>query len=441
MTHFGIICPAATGHLNPMTTLGYELLRRGHRVTVVGIEDARPKVLAAGLEFQVIGKSDFSLGATKELFTQLGNLSGFEALKYTINWIANAANMCLRDTPETIKAAGIEALLVDQASPEAGTVAEYLEIPFVSVCSAIMLNREINVPPFTTPWNYDPTWRGILRNRVGYALLDLIGKPLEKVINDYRQQWNLSPYHNPNQNYSLLAQLSQQPAEFEFPRKELPSCFHFTGSYTNPASREPAPFPYEKLTGQPLIYASMGTIQNRLLWIFQMIAEACAGLDVQLVITLGGGEAPKSLPELPGNNIVVGYAPQLELLQKATLTITHAGMNTTLESLSNGVPMVAIPITNDQPGVAARLAWTGAGKVIPFNTVNTEKLRQAIKEVLTENSYHKNALRLQEAICQAGGVSRAADIIEQAVYTGKPVLAETFKKNYSRICNLPIRIL
>ena len=57
---------------------------------------------------------------------------------------------------------------------------------------------------------------------------------------------------------------------------------------------------------------------------------------------------------------------QLEILQKATLTITHAGMNTTLECLSNAVPMVAIPIANDQPGVAARIAWTGAGAAIPL---------------------------------------------------------------------------
>jgi zeaxanthin glucosyltransferase len=54
MTHFGIICPASTGHLNPMTTLGYELKRRGHRVTVVGILDAEKKALAAGLEFHAI---------------------------------------------------------------------------------------------------------------------------------------------------------------------------------------------------------------------------------------------------------------------------------------------------------------------------------------------------------------------------------------------------
>ena len=131
------------------------------------------------------------------------------------------------------------------------------------------------------------------------------------------------------------------------------------------------------------------------------------------------------MPELPGNTIVVGYAPQLELLQKATLTITHAGMNTTLESLSNGVPMVAIPITNDQPGVAARIAWTGTGEVIPLGKVSVDKLRKAIKQVLTEDSYKNNALRLQEAIHLAGGVSQATDIIEQVVATGKPVLAST----------------
>ncbi len=425
MTHFGIISPPASGHLNPMTTLGYELKKRGHRVTVLGIEDAQPKVLAAGLEFQLIGKSDFPKGTIKKKFTELGYLSGFKALNYTINnWVLLLVKMSLRDAPEVIKTAGIELLIVDQTCPEGGTIADYLDIPFVTVCNSLMLNREINIPPSSTSWNYDPSWRGILRNRLGFALIYPLILSIRKVIQEHRKQWNLSPYYKPNQHYSQLAQVSQHPAEFEFPRIKLPSCFHFTGPYSNPESREPVSFPYEKLTGQPLIYASMGTVQNRLLWIFPRIAEACMGLDAQLVIALGGGASPESLPELPGNAIVVGYAPQLELLQKATLTITHAGLNTTLESLSNGVPMIAIPIANDQPGVAARIAWTGTGEVIPLGKVSVKKLQKAIKRVLTEDSYKKNALRLQEAIRRAGGVSRAADIIEQVVATGKPVLSE-----------------
>ena len=147
----------------------------------------------------------------------------------------------------------------------------------------------------------------------------------------------------------------------------------------------------------------MGTMQNRLLWVFQMIAEACLGLDAQLVISLGGGSTPESLPQLPGSPLVVGYAPQLELLKKATLTITHAGMNTTLESLSNGVPMVAIPITYEQPGNAVRIAWSGCGEAIPLKQLTVSQLGTALKRVLTEDSYKKNAVRLQEGIRRAGG--------------------------------------
>jgi zeaxanthin glucosyltransferase len=423
MTHFGLICPSSTGHLHTMLPLGQELKRRGHRVTLFGILDAQPQTLAAGLEFQPIGESDFPQGATKDLFTQLGKLSGFKAFQYSIKLIANQSEIYLRDAPEAIKKAGIEALLVDQASSAGGTIAQHLNIPFITVCSAVVLNQEISVPPIITVWNYNPSWWGTLRNRVGYELLTQIGKPIRKVIQSYRQQWALPPANSPDDDYSQLAQISQQPAELEFPRQHLPKYFHFTGPYHYSGSREPISFPYEKLTGQLLIYASMGTLQNRLLWVFQMIAEACMGLDAQLVISLGGGNSSDFLPEFPGNPLVVGYAPQLELLQKATLVITHAGMNTTLESLTNGVPMVAIPVTNDQPGVAARIAWAGAGEVVPLGKVSVKRLQKAIKQVLTDDSYKKNALMLQEAIRRAGGVSRAADIIEQVVFTGKPVLS------------------
>jgi zeaxanthin glucosyltransferase len=136
-----------------------------------------------------------------------------------------------------------------------------------------------------------------------------------------------------------------------------------------------------------------------------------------------GNDGASSLTELPGAPLVVRYAPQLELLERATLTITHAGLNTTLESLSNGVPMVAIPITNDQPAVGARLHWAGAGEVVSLNRLDTPKLRAAVQKVLSGDSYKKNASKLQQAIHGAGGVRRAIDIVEQVVATGKPVLS------------------
>ncbi|NES66843.1 MAG: glycosyltransferase, partial [Okeania sp. SIO2D1] len=410
MTHFGIISPGSTGPLNTMLPLGQELQRRGHRVTLFGVLDTQRKAMQAGLEFQAIGEQDFPIGATKKMFAELGKLNGLSALKCTIDFLQQGATVTLRDAPVLMKAAGVEAVLVNQGSVEGGTVADFLRIPFVTVCSAVVLNPEPTVPPFNTTWNYSTAWWAILRNKIGYKILNIVASPIRKVITEYRQQWKLTLHTQPNDAYSKLAQLSQAPIEFEFPRQNLPQWFHFTGSYHSSASREFVAFPWERLTDKPLIYASMGTLQNRLLGVFEMIAAACAELDAQLVISLGGSTTPESLPSLQGNPLIVGYAPQLELLEKATMMITHAGMNTTMECLKNGVPMVAIPVTNDQPGVAARIAWTGAGEVVPLKRLTVSRLQKAISQVLTQPSYKQNSLRLQKAIKTAGGVTRAADI-------------------------------
>ena len=245
--------------------------------------------------------------------------------------------------------------------PEGGTVADYLNIPFITICSALPFNQEPSIPPFFTSWPYQLNWVSCLRNQVVYTLSNPLGKPLKQLRAKYRQKWGLTPELSPD---SSLAILSHQPAEFEFPRKNLPSWFHFTGPYHTSLKRPFIPFPWEQLTDQPLIYASMGTLQNGVVDIFEKIAQACVNLKVQLVISLGGSNSFSSLPKLSGDPLVVNYAPQLELLEKASLTITHGGMNTTLESLTYGVPIVAIPITNDQPGVATRIVYTGSGELI-----------------------------------------------------------------------------
>lgn len=425
MPHFGLLCPTASGHLNPMTTLGYELKQRGHQVTLVGTLDAKPKVLAAGLEFYPIGEVDFPAGSSTDALAKLGQLSGLAAFRYTVELFKKITSTILEEAPVAFQNAGVELLLIDQTSFGGSTIAESLNLPFISVCCAMMINRDPNVPPFNTFWTYDLAWWARLRNQLGYKLIDKLAKPITDLVTDYRQQCGLPKFKHPNEAYSQLAQICQQPAEFEYPRQSLPACFHFTGPFSNTDSREPTFFPFDKLTKQPLIYASLGTVQNQLLGTFETIAEACQDLDAQLVIALGGGSTPESLSNLPGSPLVVGFSPQLELLQRTTLTITHAGMNTTLESLSNGVPMVAIPIANDQPGVAARIVWTGTGEAISLKRLDVSILRNLIKQVLTEDSYKTNALKLKKAIQQAGGVKKAADIVEQVMTTGKPVIRES----------------
>jgi zeaxanthin glucosyltransferase len=422
VTHYGLLCPAASGHLHPITTLGHALRQRGHRVSLIGIADAEERVRAAGLEFVPIGQDHYPAGSTTQLFHRLGELSGAAAFRATLAYFQQSTAMLLREAPPALRAHGVEAMLIDQTSFGGATVAHVLDLPFVSVSCALLLNPEPAVPPVNTGWRYHPAAWARLRNRLGHRLLARLARPITQVVADYRQQHQLPELTNSAQAWSPLAQICQQPAAFEYPRRQLPAWFHFTGPLVDPASRSLAEFPWHQLNGKPLIYASLGTIQNQQLELFACIAEACAHLDAQLVIALGGGSSPEALPPLPGDPVVVGFAPQLELLQRAALTITHAGLNTVLESLRCGVPMVAIPIANDQPGVAARVAWSGSGAVVPLRRASVGRLRAAIDRVWTDPSYRAHAQRLQQAIASSGGVARAADIVEKAINTGQPVL-------------------
>lgn len=420
MPHFGILCPTATGHINPLVPVAHELKRRGHRVTFFVFADAFERVTAAGCDCTIVAEAEFSKGSIAQFDDRLGELSQLKALKFGMQYLAQTYDVSLRHAPAAIQQAGVDALIVDQVSLEGGTIADILQIPYISFCSAIMLNTDPLVPPIIFDWLYNPSFYGRIRNQLGNRISQKIFKPLTTTINYHRQRFGLSIYQHSDDAYSSHLQITQQPVEFEFPRSQLPANFHFTGPHHYTLPRPPIPFPWDQINPQqPLIYASLGTLQNRQQWMFEAIAQACQDLQadqdlpVQLVISLGNRD--RAIPTLPGHPIVVPYAPQLELLQQASLVITHAGLNTTLEALTQGVPLVAIPITSDQPGVAARIVWSGAGVMIPPHRLTVTKLKQAIIQVLQQPSYRHNAQRLQQAIARSGGVVQAADLIENAV--------------------------
>ncbi|MBF2050544.1 MAG: glycosyltransferase [Elainella sp. C42_A2020_010] len=413
MTHFGIICPPYPGHLHPLSALGRELQGRGHRVTILHISDLEAKIRSEGLEYYPIGQTSYQPGSLAASFKQLTQFSEIEALRYSVDFCRHMTEITCQDAPAAIRSIGIEALLVDQLEPEGQSVAQYLDLPFICISSGQTIHRRSDVPPFFTPWTYSKASWTRLRNAVAYQILDWSCQPILGVINHYRQRWKLPPYRK---IYESIAKthISQQPAAFEFPIPDIPGRFHYTGPFRNPSPRL-STFPFTQLTGQPLIYASLGSVQNTKQEIFHCIAAACQGLDVQLVIAHGGGLSLEAIRALPGSPLVVEYAPQLDVLAKASLTITHGGMNTVLDSLSCGVPLVAIPITFEQPGTGARIRWTQTGEVLALSRLQVPTLQTAIQRVLADSSYSQNALKFQTAIQQAGGVKRAADIVEQAV--------------------------
>lgn len=419
MTHFGIICPPYPGHLNPQTALGRELQSRGHQVTVLQIPDVADLVKTEGVAFRAIGQSTYQPGSLANTFVQLTQRSEIEALQYSVNFCREVTEIICRDAPAAIEELGIDALLVDQLEPAGETVAEGLNLPFICISCGQAIYRQADIPPFFMPWGYQDAWWARLRNQVAYMILDHSCRSILDVINDYRDRWRLPPYGQMYRSNTRLLHLSQQVAPFDFPNPRRPRHFHYVGPLRNSSPRSVS-FPSDRLTGQPIIYASLGSIQNRKYDIFHQIATACQDLDVQLVMPHGGGMDAEQVASLPGTPLVVDYAPQREILAQASLTITHGGMNTVLDSLSYGVPLVAVPITFEQPGTGARIRWTGVGEAIPLARLTPSRLKSAIQQVRTSPTYAARASIVQQAIQQAGGIRRAADLIEQAVQQRQP---------------------
>jgi MGT family glycosyltransferase len=235
------------------------------------------------------------------------------------------------------------------------------------------------------------------------------------MLNRYRRQWGLRQVCAPDATFSAIASIAQMPREFDFPRTKLPGTFHYLGPWFDGGSSSGIPFPFEKLDGRPIVYGSIGTLQSTGSNHFRIMAEACSSLGVQLVLSLGHGTGEAAL-KLPGGPLVMNYVPQVEILARTAVTITHAGMNTTQQSLHFGVPIVAIPLAHDQPAIAARLARTGAGIVIRPHRLTPEALRCAIQCLLPETSeWRARAGHLRDAIGRSGGVERAADIAAAVV--------------------------
>jgi MGT family glycosyltransferase len=240
--------------------------------------------------------------------------------------------------------------------------------------------------------------------------------PVLAVAKPYAEKHGLEiDWNDPTATISKLAVVTQTFKEFDFPISNWPPEFHYAGPFHDSEGREPVPFPWEKLTGAPLIYASLGTLVNGLDIVYRTILEAVRRFpETQLVLSVGSNVSLDDLGTIPPNAIVVTKAPQIELLKRAALCITHAGLNTVLETLAQGVPMVAIPIGFDQPGAAARIAYHRVGEFVEVDNLTVERLLELMQRVRRNPSYVMRARYFQKVISRTRGLDVAADAIEQA---------------------------
>ncbi|MBV9760778.1 MAG: MGT family glycosyltransferase [Acidobacteriaceae bacterium] len=407
-------------HLNLFLVLAGALKKRGHRVVFFGLSDNESQIRACGFDFYSTDPGAAPPGTFSQLKRDIGKRGAVAALRAQGRFDELRYDAILNKGPDLVQRAALDGIVVDQAEACSGSVAEVTRLPWVDVASALSMNIEPAVPLMFTTWSYSNHPLAVLRNRLIYRILDVAAVRTRRIVNRYRTRWGLHPLARTGDSFSPFAQLSQQNAEFDFPRKQLPACFHYVGPI-RPATQPAPPFPWHSLNGQPLIYASLGTV-NQHRRIFETIAQSCVGLRAQLVLSLGGAAKAGEFRDLPGAPLVVEFAPQLQLLERAALTITHGGLNTTLESLAAGVPLIAIPLNFDQFGVAARIRWTRTGDFMKRRNLTPARLRSRIEDVLSNATYKSAALRMRDAIAQTNGAERSADIIESVIRTRRPVL-------------------
>ena len=403
----GFICLDLQGHLNAMSSLALQLQARNHEVVFLYSSGA------AGLSFVPGPEKDH----INESLPEVSKKQGEDALQFSVRALLTQTEAILKSLPAIVKANGIDALIIDTVQFYAELGAMQLGMPYVHVANAVHFDYSGYTPLCLYGWRHETTPAALARNREGVAKAANLLNSFNGGIRAHAKSIGLKiDWNSVDSTVSPLALISQVPQAFDFESSHWPSHFHHTGPFHNGKGRENVDFPWERLTGEPLVYASMGTILNGQVDVFRTIVTAVAkNKNLQLVLSIGDQIDPKRIGPVPNNAIVVKRAPQLELLKRATVCITHAGLNTVLESLAQGVPQLAIPITYDQPGVAARIAHKRTGVVTSLDKLTADHLAFLLNEVLTNPTYRENARKLQKAIAEVNGLSVAADLIEESL--------------------------
>ncbi|WP_279583243.1 nucleotide disphospho-sugar-binding domain-containing protein [Fodinicola feengrottensis] len=118
-------------------------------------------------------------------------------------------------------------------------------------------------------------------------------------------------------------------------------------------------------------------------------------------------------PDAPDNFTLASHVPQLQVLERSRVFITHGGMNSTQEAIANGVPMVVVPQMMEQEMTARRVAELGLGVHVPPEEATAERLAEAVSIVDTP-AYRDRVAAMRAASLAAGGAARAADLLLQA---------------------------
>ena len=210
-----------------------------------------------------------------------------------------------------------------------------------------------------------------------------------------------------------LPELTLCPAAFQLPGAPDAGRRHLDDVVDRDRAEEP--LAAELDAAKPLVYCSLGSaaeIYPDAARCFQaIVAAAAARPDWQIVLHVGDWDGP--LPALPSNLVVRRRGPQLALLRRAAVMVTHGGTNSIIECVAFGVPMVVVSSgLRDHPGNAVRAAYHGLAVTARMADVTGARLVALIEQARTAPAIRDGLARMQRAIAAGHGVPETVDWLE-----------------------------
>ena len=380
-------CIPAHGHTNPTLGVVRELVSRGHQVWYYSYSFLREKIEAAGAIFVSCDDYNIEQKLSPADSARIGKDLAFSTRILTDTTLALDEKVCA-----DMKILKPDCIVADSMAIWGKAVALKLNILFVSS---------------TTTFAFNQASAKIMKQSIGEMMKMLFALP--KVQKDVRR---LQKKGYPVKNILDILQNDNQTHTIVYTSPEFQPCAEtFSDRYVfvGPSIR-PVTQTIEK-TREKLIYISMGTVNNNLLSFYKTCLSAFENTPYQVILSVGNLISLNEFGKLPEHISVFSHVDQIAVLKKADVFISHCGMNSVNESLYFGVPLIMLPQTSEQSGVAERVSQLGAG--IRLHKPDADAIRNAVEKIFADSSYKQNACKISDGFQKCPGARGAADKILQ----------------------------
>jgi MGT family glycosyltransferase len=404
------------GNTPPMLGIVRRLLDRGHAVRVISDPCNRVDVEGAGAQFASWTRAPRRLDKSPEsdLFQDWNVSSPLEMISRMCDRLLVGPSLqYAQDIIEELERSPADVVVASETLFGAMAGAEAAGVPCVSLAANIYPFPQKGVPAFGP--GFQPATGPLGRVRDWFITTMSLRAFARRrdVFNDTRKALGLAPLAHPfDQLDRLASHLVLTSRAFDFVSPEPPKHLVYAGPVLDdPAWADSWQSPWPASDRRPLVLVGFSTTFQNQGQVLARVIEALGTLDVRAVVTAGPSIDRATLPTA-ANVHVCASAPHSQLLKDAALAITHCGHGTVIRALAAGVPLVCMPMGRDQNDNAARVTARGAGvRLTP--KASAEKIRHAVRQVLTQPQYRERARHLGESIAADARQSKAVPELER----------------------------